>query len=98
MSETMHTFCVIDQKVIPEEREKRRAVTCSDECRTELIARRRKRKDDKFCRQCGRPSTPEERLLFARWRRATFPAAKKGRPRLTPAPDQAQPPIETPNE
>lgn len=72
--------CVIDQVEIPEERERRKAVTCSDECHKKLLEHRRKRKDTKICRQCYRPSTPEERTLYQRWRRETEPAPKKGRP------------------
>jgi hypothetical protein len=76
----MATFCMVDQKPIPEERERRRSTTCSDECRTRLNEIRREKKDAKVCRHCSKPSTPEERVLFNRWRRETFPQPKKGRP------------------
>jgi hypothetical protein len=71
---------MVDQKPIPEERERRRSTTCSDECRTRLNEIRREKKDAKICRHCSKPSTPEERILFNRWRRETFPQPKKGRP------------------
>jgi hypothetical protein len=76
----MPTYCVIDRVEISEDRERRRAVTCSDECKKKLNAQRRHIHEGKMCVFCKKPSTPEERVLYARWRRETFPQAKKGRP------------------
>lgn len=74
------TFCVWCRNEIPEDRERRRSVTCSDLCKVRIVAHRREKKDFKVCRHCNRPSTPEERVLYQRWRRETFPVPKKGRP------------------
>lgn len=93
--ETIH--CVICTGPIPEERDKwsRGAVTCSDECKNKLNQHRRKKKDAKICRFCSKPSTLEERTLFQRWRRETFPQPKKGRPRRKP---EAAPVVEAATE
>jgi hypothetical protein len=80
----MDLHCVICTNLIPEEREIKKAVTCSADCKLKLKAIRRAARDMKICRQCNRPSTPEERKLFTAWRRATEPQPKRGRPRLTP--------------
>jgi predicted nucleic acid-binding Zn ribbon protein len=74
-------FCAVCRNPIPEDRVIHRAITCSAICKTKLNEIRRSHKEEKFCRQCARPSTPEERKLFARWRRETFPAPKRGRPK-----------------
>lgn len=81
------TFCVVCTTKIPDDREKRRAVTCSDICKKTLADRRRHRNEGKVCVFCKRPSTPEERVLFARWRREAFPQPKKGRPSKKPDAD-----------
>lgn len=74
-------FCVVDGVQIPDERRHNKlTITCSDACRTRLNEIRREKRDAKYCRQCGKPCTPEERVLYQRWRRETFPAPKKGRP------------------
>jgi predicted nucleic acid-binding Zn ribbon protein len=95
--ERVPLYCLVDGKEIPEERERYKAVTCSDSCKRVLSERRRARKVSKVCRQCGRPSNPEERVLFMQWRRATHPPAKRGRPakKTPPQPAQAEPPPET---
>lgn len=87
----MPTYCIVDCKPIPEERERRKSTTCCDECRDELNKQRRERKDTKVCRLCARPSTPEERILFNRWRRETFPPAKRGRPPIKPQTENTEP-------
>jgi predicted nucleic acid-binding Zn ribbon protein len=81
--------CVVCQKEIPAERDRHRAVTCSSECKKALNAHRRKRNYDKVCQICFRPSTPEEREMFKRWRRETFPPAKRGRPKMVKPEDAA---------
>lgn len=81
----MATYCVVDQVEIPEDRERRHAVTCSVECKKKLAAIRKSVKNQaKKCPMCYRPCTPEERILFQRWRRETFPIPKKGRPKKKP--------------
>jgi hypothetical protein len=76
---------------IGEDREKKKAITCSGECAKKLKSHRRKTKDVKACRQCGKPSTIEERILFQQWRREKFPKRKQGRPKKEqPAPAEAQ--------
>ena len=60
--------CVMCKKDIPGDRP-RSSVTCSKEC---SIARKnfhRSREDKRACRYCQKPSTPEERLRYQRWRR-----------------------------
>lgn len=76
------TFCLICKSNIAEDRMLKRSVVCSDEC-----AKARKRmlsalRDRRKCLICGKPSTPEERLQFQRWRRsqADYAPRKRGRP------------------
>lgn len=86
----MITYCIVDQNEIPYERELRKSNTCCEECAKALKEHRRKKKTTKVCRQCGVPSTPEERALFAVWRRQQFPPKKRGRPPIqkpTPEPE-----------
>lgn len=83
------TYCVIDQKEIPEDRQKKRAVTCSKECKTKLKDIRRKEREGVICPICRRPSTPEERKLFTQWMRETGRIKKTGRP-----PKAVAPPVE----
>jgi hypothetical protein len=57
------------KKTIPAER-KSDAITCSKEC---TIRRRdflRSKLDQTECRYCNKPSTPEDRTLFAMWKKA----------------------------
>ena len=61
--------CVVCQKVIPEDRDKRKATTCSPECLTIRKQALRNRMDLKRCRYCLRPSTPQDRAQFNRWRK-----------------------------
>ena len=60
--------CVMCGKDIPAER-KWDAVTCSPECTKARKNYGRSRRDQNFCRYCNRPSTPEERTLFAMWKK-----------------------------
>lgn len=61
-------YCVMDGKLIPPDRP-RMAVTCSKECTDARKDFRRSRQDARECRYCRRPSTPEERHRYLRWRK-----------------------------
>lgn len=64
------TYCTICKSVIPEKRAAKRSVLCEDkECRKRLNEIRRFRTDMRRCRACAKPSTPEERKAFKRWRK-----------------------------
>ena len=76
-------YCILDQRPIPPERVRKRAVTCSPECARKLVAVRRAMTDEKRCRYCNAPSTPAERKLFAQWRRERG-QLKRGRPKAEP--------------
>lgn len=86
----MKMYCVIDGNEIDDEKVKRKAVTCSHECKLLLKAFRRKQRSEIICSACRRPSTPEERQEFKRWRRETQPSRPQGRPPLTPEEKQAK--------
>lgn len=61
--------CVMCGNQVPADR-KSDAVTCSKEC---TVARKnfiRSKLDQKECRYCNKPSTPEERVLFGMWKKA----------------------------
>jgi predicted nucleic acid-binding Zn ribbon protein len=72
---TMH--CVNCTEPIPPGR-KSDAVTCSPFCSKARRDYLRSRVDQKSCRYCQRPSTPEERARYQAWRRAEKKAAKEG--------------------
>jgi methionyl-tRNA synthetase len=78
----MTLYCMWDGNRIPEERIKKRQNTCSKECKRALRGFYRKQAEEKQCRHCGKPSTPEERALFLRWRKTQpdYVAKKRGRP------------------
>lgn len=64
------TFCIIDTKEIPVERQVKRSSTCSKECAAKLTAIRRAVVDSRKCRHCGKPSSPEERRLFQQFKKS----------------------------
>jgi hypothetical protein len=73
-------FCVVDGVEVPDDRKKRRSITCSDECAKARNNYLREKKELKKCKYCGTPSSPEERDEFRLWRserRAKAKAAKK---------------------
>jgi predicted nucleic acid-binding Zn ribbon protein len=72
-------YCVVCAAPIPEDRLLKKAVTCSKSHATVLKNERRRLRDAARCSLCKRPSNPEERALFAAWRK-TLPQPKKGRP------------------
>jgi predicted nucleic acid-binding Zn ribbon protein len=61
--------CVICGNPISPERVTRKAVTCSEAHARDLKNARRLLRDMTRCRNCNRPSTPEERRLFTAWRK-----------------------------
>jgi hypothetical protein len=61
--------CVICGDPISPERVTRKAVTCSEAHAKDLKNARRQLRDMTRCRNCNRPSTPEERKLFTAWRK-----------------------------
>ena len=61
--------CVVCGETIPKERVIRKAVTCSEQHANILKNERRRLRDETRCRFCNRPNTPEERALFAAWRK-----------------------------
>jgi hypothetical protein len=73
-------FCVVDGVEVPDDRKKRRSITCSDECAKARNNYLREKKELKKCKYCGNPSSPAERDDFRLWRaerRAQAKAAKK---------------------
>jgi hypothetical protein len=62
-------FCVMCGTEIPEERLKRRAVTCKEECAKERTRYLHRRTARRKCRYCMQPATPEEQSAFKRWRK-----------------------------
>lgn len=76
-------FCVVDGKEVPQERKKKRSITCSDECKKKRDNYLRARKEEKFCKYCHQPATLAQREDFRLWklernaqRRAAAKAAK----------------------
>jgi predicted nucleic acid-binding Zn ribbon protein len=62
------THCVMCGTPIPKDRPKQ-AITCSAECSLQRKNFRRSKQDARECRYCRRPSTPEERSRYLRWRK-----------------------------
>lgn len=78
--------CIVCSLDIPDERIRRKAVTCSDDCRkTAEAIRRAKKTAGKRCRLCNRPCSQQDLERWARfrkWERENFPSERKiGRPR-----------------
>jgi ribosomal protein S26 len=63
---TLH--CVMCGGDIPADRAARKFVTCSPECSEERERWAKARHDATHCRYCMKPSTPEERAAFKRFR------------------------------
>jgi hypothetical protein len=63
------THCVICGDVIAKDRMMRGAVTCTKEHATERRSQLRAMKSEKQCEYCKRPSTPEEREAYNRFRK-----------------------------
>lgn len=65
----IESFCVVDKNLIPADRLKRGAVTCSKECSKIRSQQQMALVDQVECRYCRRPSTPEERQAYRRFRK-----------------------------
>jgi hypothetical protein len=63
-------YCVVCGDVVPEDRKRRRSITCRKECADARNAYLRARVEAKKCKYCAQPSTPEQREDFKAWRRA----------------------------
>lgn len=76
-------YCIVDRVAIPHERAIKKSNTCGDACAKILKAKRRALVDQRRCRVCNKPSTPEERKAYQAFLRANpeFKKAKRGRPR-----------------
>lgn len=61
--------CLMCPNEIPEDRRRLNAFTCSNECRQRWNLEKRRPKDAVMCRFCKKPSTMEDRKLYARFRR-----------------------------
>jgi hypothetical protein len=64
----VRNYCVQDGQPIPIERLKLGAVTCSKACEKARGRQRMLLMEQKECKYCRRPSTPEERESFKAWR------------------------------
>lgn len=61
--------CVIDSVIIPPDRLRFKSVTCSKECGDTYAKIHQKKRDDKGCKYCHRPSSPNARRAFRRFRK-----------------------------
>lgn len=64
----VRNYCVVDKELIPIERVKFNAVTCSDKCEKARKRQRMLLMEQAECKYCRRPSTPAERESFKAWR------------------------------
>lgn len=64
----IEAHCTICTSIIPKDRQKFRAVTCSDKCKTLWARLKRKKVEDRECLFCHKPSTPNARRAFAAFR------------------------------
>jgi len=64
----MQLNCVMCPNKIPRDRATRKFVTCSAECAAKRERWIKGRLDATHCRYCMRPSTPDERAAFKRFR------------------------------
>lgn len=65
----IESFCVVCKDPIPDERVKKGSVTCKKECADARRKAQRTLQDDRECRYCRRPSSPEDRAAFNRFRK-----------------------------
>jgi hypothetical protein len=73
----MEGFCIVDAQPIPKARLLKGSVVCSDRCLKVRQRALRTVQDQRECRYCRHPSTPEEREAYKRFR-----ALEKKRPDL----------------
>lgn len=83
---TFAAFCILCKEPIPLERLVRRAVTCTKEHARLLKQNRDKLKHSQGCTHCRRPCTPEDKRLWAEFRKSLpgYSPGKKGRPKDEP--------------
>lgn len=62
------TLCIVCGNAVPTDRIARGGITCSKEHAKLRRAQLQAITDKKECRYCRRPSTPEERVAYARFR------------------------------
>lgn len=65
----LETFCTVCTKPVPPERLRFKAITCTEECARLRKLSMRSKQDARECRHCRKPSTPEERAAYQRFRR-----------------------------
>jgi hypothetical protein len=63
------THCVHCAKLVPPERLKFKAITCSEECARLRKLSMRARQDSRECRFCRKPTTPAEKASYQRFRK-----------------------------
>lgn len=61
--------CVVCGVVVPDDRKKRRSITCTEACAKFRNAYLRARVEAKKCKYCGAPYGEEQREDFKAWRR-----------------------------
>jgi hypothetical protein len=65
--DNIDVFCVVCGTVVPDDRKRRRSITCRDLCAKQRNAYLRAKAESRKCKYCNQPSTPEERRLFKQW-------------------------------
>lgn len=55
-------YCIVDRKQVPEERARKGAITCSDECKRQYANYRRRIRAQVKCRLCGRGRRRDSKL------------------------------------
>src|SRR5689334_24222618 len=77
---TLRTSCILAfcRARIPENRQRRNAITCSNAHQKLYRKLRKAERDRRICDKCGRPCTPEEKAEFRKWREEQ--AKKSGNP------------------
>lgn len=63
------SFCVVCREPIPADRVTKGSITCKKACADARRRAQRTLQDEKECRYCKRPSSPDEREAFKRFRR-----------------------------
>lgn len=63
------THCVHCTTLVPPERLKFKAITCSEECARLRKLSMRTRQDSRECRFCRKPTTPAEKASYQRFRK-----------------------------
>lgn len=85
--------CMVCNNKLSLKRFRKKANTCSLDCQKHLKMMRRQLRDNRYCRLCHKPSTPEQRKKFKAYA-ATLEKKKPGR---KPKPKPINAPKETGN-